>query len=146
MVCHIAPPNLLAHLIEHGTPQRARPARTRVVRHPPRAAPARRAPLSELDVDVRGLGFLTDAPGGARSVYDVEHGGLEDLPGTLVRGPDDGPVADEAVNEAFDGAGTTYDFYRQIYERDSVDGKGAALAPPCTTGSTTTTRSGTAPR
>ena len=39
----------------------------------------------------------------------------------------DGPVADVAVNEAFDGAGATYDFYKEVFERDSVDDKGAEL-------------------
>jgi Zn-dependent metalloprotease len=129
MVCHIAPPDLLARLIEHGTPEQRRAATLALASSATHRAQRRLVGrlLRELDVDVRGLGLLADAPGGTRSVYDVEHGGFEDLPGKLVRGPDDGPVADEAVNEAFDGAGTTHAFYLEVYERDSVDGKGAGL-------------------
>jgi Zn-dependent metalloprotease len=129
MKCHIAPPNLLSHLLEHGTPGQRRAARLSLASSATQRAQRRLVGrfMRELDVDVQALGFLTDTPGGKRSVYDLEHAGNEALPGKLVRGPDDGPVADDAVNEAFDGAGTTYDFYAQVYERDSVDGKGAEL-------------------
>jgi Zn-dependent metalloprotease len=45
----------------------------------------------------------------------------------LRRGPDDGPHADKAVNDAFDNADKTYDFYRDVLGRHSVDGNGAGL-------------------
>ena len=32
-----------------------------------------------------------------------------------------------AVNEAYDGAGETYDLYEQVYGRSSVDGRGMRL-------------------
>jgi len=31
------------------------------------------------------------------------------------------------VNEAYDNAGHTYDFYKQVFERNSIDGIGMAL-------------------
>ena len=37
------------------------------------------------------------------------------------------PRADVEVNEAFDGAGKTYDFYATVFARDSIDGKGLRL-------------------
>ena len=62
-----------------------------------------------------------------RTVYDVEHGGDSDLPGRKVRGEGDRAVSDTAVNQAYDGAGLTYRFYREVYDRDSVDGRGMEL-------------------
>src|SRR5207302_1454364 len=56
--------------------------------------------------------------GGRRTVYDVAHGGERDLPGKKVRGEGDRPVSDTAVNEAYDGAGLTYRFYKDVYDRD----------------------------
>jgi Zn-dependent metalloprotease len=83
--------------------------------------------MRELQVDVQALGFLPEPTGGQRSVYDVEHHGREALPGRLVRSEGDDPVQDPAVNEAYDGAGMTYRFYREVFGRDSTDGQGAEL-------------------
>ena len=60
-----------------------------------------------------------------RTVYDARHGTR--LPGKLVHGETDKPVTDAAVNEAFDGAGTTYDFYEQVLHRNSIDGRGMRI-------------------
>ena len=57
-----------------------------------------------------------------RIVYDAKS--TENLPGTKVRGEGDPPVADVAVNEAYDGAGHTYDLYFEIFQRNSLDDKG----------------------
>ncbi len=37
------------------------------------------------------------------------------------------PSQDVAVNEAYDGAGATYDLYQDVYERNSIDGQGLRL-------------------
>ena len=60
-----------------------------------------------------------------RTVYDAKNG--SDLPGKLVRAEGDPPSDDPAVNEAYDGAGVTYDFYHDVFERNSVDDKGLRL-------------------
>ena len=128
-VCSIAPPDMLARLIEEGDPeQRAAALRTLASSASLRARRALVGSLlRRLDVDVRALGLLPETEGARRTVYDVEHGGQSDLPGRRIRAEGDGPVEDVAVNEAFDGAGATYDFYRDVYGRDSVDGEGAEL-------------------
>ena len=54
------------------------------------------------------------------AVYDARH--RRDLPGAPLRGR-----ADAAAKEAQDGAAQAYDFYRQVYKRDSVDGRGMPL-------------------
>lgn len=60
-----------------------------------------------------------------RNVYDAQHGST--LPGVLVRKEGDAPVSDPAVNEAYDGAGATYDLYLDAYQRNSIDDKGMAI-------------------
>jgi Zn-dependent metalloprotease len=67
------------------------------------------------------------APAGAkhRLLYDARK--HDKLPGVLVRSEGEGPVADPAVNEAFDHAGATYDFYDAIFGRRSLDGEGMIL-------------------
>ncbi len=63
-----------------------------------------------------------------RLIYDMkESSNRFRLPGDLVRTEDDGPVDDEAVNEAYDYAGATYDFYKEVFDRNSLDGQGMAL-------------------
>ncbi|HEX8406158.1 MAG TPA: M4 family metallopeptidase [Duganella sp.] len=60
-----------------------------------------------------------------RTVYDAK--GKTTLPGKLVRGESAKAGTDVAVNQAYDGAGATYDFLREVLKRNSIDGKGARL-------------------
>jgi Zn-dependent metalloprotease len=60
-----------------------------------------------------------------RLVYDAQQ--TDRLPGSLVRSEGQGKVADPAVNEGYDGAGDTYDFYDRIFQRNSLDDKGMTL-------------------
>ena len=49
------------------------------------------------------------------------------LPGVLLRSEGQGPCGDEAADEAYDCAGFTYDFYKEVYHRNSIDDKGMSL-------------------
>lgn len=73
--------------------------------------------------------MLAGAGGGGkrRTIFDALH--LEPFPrtGTRVRSEGDAPVSDVAVNEAYDGLGTTYDFYHRIFQRNSLDDNGMRL-------------------
>ncbi|MFA9219260.1 MAG: M4 family metallopeptidase [Sphingomonadaceae bacterium] len=60
-----------------------------------------------------------------RTIYDCKH--KTTLPGKLVRSENAPAVHDQAINQAFDGAGATYDFYQQVLKRNSIDGKGLRL-------------------
>jgi Zn-dependent metalloprotease len=60
-----------------------------------------------------------------RSVYDAHH--AEHLPGRLVRDEGAPASADVAVNEAYDGLGSTWTLYQDVYGRDSIDDKGLTL-------------------
>lgn len=60
-----------------------------------------------------------------RTVFDAHS--TEQLPGTFVRGEGDAPTGDVAVDEAYDGLGDTWDFFFQIYGRNSIDDEGMPL-------------------
>lgn len=60
-----------------------------------------------------------------RAIYDAQN--AEKLPGILVRSEGDPPSSDEKVNEAYDATGATYDFFEQMFERNSIDDKGLIL-------------------
>ncbi|MGP6170406.1 M4 family metallopeptidase [Microbacterium sp. A204] len=78
-----------------------------------------------LSIDENGdlVAELTDAPN--RTISDA--GGTEKLPGIVVRTEDERPVADSAVNEAFDGLGATFEMLLGAFGRNSFDGAGAPL-------------------
>lgn len=61
-----------------------------------------------------------------RLVYDLEHSKYG-LPGKLVRSEGEGPVGDDAVNEAYDFSGVTVDCYAKLFKRNSIDDKGLTL-------------------
>ena len=70
---------------------------------------------------------VAPAPGKVRTIYDAENAGDYHLPGRKVRGEGDSPSGDDAVNEAYEGSGATYDFYREVFKRDSIDGNGLEI-------------------
>jgi Zn-dependent metalloprotease len=61
-----------------------------------------------------------------RLVYDMETRRLP-LPGKPARQEDQDSVTDDAVNEAYDYSGYTYDFYQEIFQRNSLDNNGMSL-------------------
>jgi len=62
---------------------------------------------------------------GDRTTYDAKN--RTSLPGVRMRGEKDGPVADEIVNRAHDYCGQVRDFYREVHNRNSIDGNGMDL-------------------
>jgi Zn-dependent metalloprotease len=76
--------------------------------------------------DFKGAVSRFAAVGGKeRIIYDAKNG--LSLPGTIVRREEDGPVSDVTVNEAFDGSGATYDLYKDVYNRNSIDNNGMRM-------------------
>ncbi|WP_424494152.1 M4 family metallopeptidase [Salinimicrobium sp. GXAS 041] len=73
--------------------------------------------------------ILPNRAGKNREVYDMmnRRNRRDLLPGVLARKEGDPPVEDVAVNEAYDHSGLTYDFYREIFDRDSLDDNGLSL-------------------
>ena len=69
--------------------------------------------------------FYVATSAGAKSikVYDTKN--TEDLPGSPVSNPS--KSKDVAVKEAYKGASTTYDLFKSLYDRNSIDDKGMCI-------------------
>ncbi len=61
-----------------------------------------------------------------RTIYDQNHQ-MSQTPGKVARAEGQDRAADEAVNQAYDGLGATYEYYWTNYQRDSIDGQGMPL-------------------
>lgn len=153
-VKHIIPPHLFQNIVEHGSPRQRewalrtlrissllREERTsellhkreeRIVQREERVSKLlhkREERISELlrkrGLEVPELVTPTQAVEKRRTVYDAKNG--QTLPGYKVRGEGDPARGDPAADEAYDGSGFTYDFYREVYGRNSIDGNGLGL-------------------
>src|SRR5689334_5306965 len=63
---------------------------------------------------------------GRRTAFDCQNGTF--LPSAVLARSEDGPESpDVSVNRAFDGLGTTRDFYKAVFNRNSIDGQGMRL-------------------
>lgn len=107
---------MLRAIIEHGNP-RQRTWATQTLSLSERLR-GRREILSRLVL-------ATSTGQKRRTVYDARNG--FELPGVLIRTEGDPPSGDPAVDEAYDGAGATYDLYLDIFERNSLDDRGIRL-------------------
>jgi len=123
MSAGIVPPYLLSRIAQSDAPefqQAAVAAQQTLVHDEPRRAA--RLTLS-LDAKHDLVAELTDAPN--RTISDAHH--TETLPGRVVRAEGADPVADVAVNEAYDGLGATFALFSEVYGRNSIDGQGLPL-------------------
>lgn len=115
--CTIIPPHMTDHIIKHGDDE-MRDWTMETLR------------MTERFRGMRGI--MGNMPALAvstgqkrRTVYDARQGVT--LPGRLVRGEGGRASRDIAVNEAYAGAGATYDLYHQVYQRNSVDDRGLRI-------------------
>jgi Zn-dependent metalloprotease len=71
--------------------------------------------------------FAAVAPGSSqRTISDCQHGTI--LPSAVLARSEEGPESsDDAVNRAFNGFGVTRDFYKQVFDRNSIDDNGMRL-------------------
>ncbi len=120
----ILPPHILDGIARNGDPrQRERALRTLATDNSLRALRAVSAAARAPRIDLRKLGEPENA---RRTVFDCHNS--EDLPSATVdRREGDGPTGDVAVDEAYDGLGATYDFYGEVFSRDSIDDEGLPL-------------------
>src|SRR4051812_41885696 len=122
----ILPPNLLRRLLRHGDADvRAAAAETLALDHRFRIAraeaAARRGGKAAQPVTFARIGGAVQ-----RTIYDQRHSTAQQ-PGAVARAEGQAPVADEAVNQAYDGLGFTYDYYWTVFDRDSIDAQGLPL-------------------
>ncbi len=125
--CSIVPPYLLEALTQSGDADTAQRARRTIERD--RDLRLRRhrdvAPPTEPSAEPGPPPVPNGQGAPQRVVSDAQ--GAEVLPGQRVRAEGDQPVADVAVNEAYDGLGNTWTLYFDAFARDSLDGKGMPL-------------------
>ncbi|WP_433342444.1 M4 family metallopeptidase [Streptomyces sp. CA-253872] len=117
--CTIVPPHLLDHLARGGHAAARRTldedAGRRLQRRETALAFTRAAPT--------GGPTASETPD--RTIYDARHGIR--LPGHKVRAEGEEPTRDASVNRAYAGLGATFDLYRKVFGRDSIDGRGLPL-------------------
>ncbi len=115
----ITPPHMLREIAERGSATQQEKANTTLAT----SEGLRRQRLAlAREVMLAGAAAGLDRE---RVVYDAREGTA--LPGDRVRGEGDPPSGDPAVDEAYDGAGSTHDLYSQIYGRNSLDNNGMRL-------------------
>ena len=116
------PPYLLQEIAENGTPSQQEHARQNMLSsyqfRMTRAATT--GAMSVLEADDVAVSTVLE-----RLIYDAEHGSL--LPGRLVMGEGDPPSGDVAVNEAYEAAGATYELFKDVYGRNSIDDRGMPI-------------------
>jgi Zn-dependent metalloprotease len=60
-----------------------------------------------------------------RTIFDAEN--TDNLPGTLVRREGEKAKGGQTVSEAYDYSGSTYNFYKDVFKRNSIDTRGMKL-------------------
>jgi Zn-dependent metalloprotease len=120
--CHllhcIIPPHLAEKIAENGSPEQKERARNNLTI------------ATEFRAQRQSRAVAAAKPEAAigekhRLIYDAENG--SSLPGNLVRSEGEDPTGDPAADEAYDGAGATYDLYYEIFGRNSIDDNGMHL-------------------
>ncbi|MEJ5225775.1 MAG: M4 family metallopeptidase, partial [Anaerolineales bacterium] len=116
----IVPPHMLREIAKNGNEAQRNYALTTLTTSA--AFRGQRTAMMDMAAIMRAV---SGTSGKNRVIYDAKFG--TSLPGVVVRREGDPPSTDAAVNEAYDGSGITYDLYKDIYGRDSIDGNGMRL-------------------
>ncbi len=123
----ILPPELLRNLAKNGTQQQKDFALQTLSIDPTiRTARTEFQLLENRNGDQAHKSVLTaDTPQLNRTIFDDAH--AQTPQGAVVRSEGQAAVADIEVNEAYEGLGKTYQFYLDVYGRNSIDNAGLPL-------------------
>ena len=115
----IMPPHILKALLEKGSPEQREMARKTLL-----STTALRADRRF----VARLGFIAPASGAGkqRMIFDC-HNKPTTRDAVVIRRESEGSNGDATADEAFDGVGKTYDFYSEVFHRNSIDNAGKRL-------------------
>ena len=116
----ILPPYMLRNIVENGSADQRQQALRNIV-----SAEAVRVQREVVAKEGPPEGLMEAIGGMNRIVYSAQNAG--NLPGQQVRVEGGPPTGDVAADEAYDGAGATHSLYKDVYNRDSIDGNGARL-------------------
>lgn len=119
----IVPPHIIEAMLKSDD-ERVRDAALRTL-----AASARMRGEREIVGAIRSAMITNPIGKKQRSIHDAKNEklSLAQLPGTLVRDEGQPATADVSVNQAYDALGATYDFYKDVLARNSIDGHGTRL-------------------
>src|SRR6266566_1018856 len=119
----ILPPHILSEIAKRGTSEQREAAIGALnVDHSVRTT---RLAFSLTGAMKAPQGDVTAAPQKQRTIYSA--GQTQTLPGQLVRAEGQGPSKDVSADQAYDGLGATFDFYLDVYQRNSIDNAGLPL-------------------
>jgi len=119
----ILPPHVLQSIAQNGnTRQRSRALQTLLMDQTVRSlrtggAPNRAATRAAIPRASSGQK--------QRTIFSAHN--TQNLPGEIVRTEGSADSGNPAVDEAYSGLGDTYDFYQEIFHRDSIDDEGMPL-------------------
>ena len=116
----ILPPHILRSIAQNGEPQQRLAALQTLA-----ADITFRALRAELRLAPPAVTLLVAEGQKQRALSDTHN--TSTLPGDVIRAEGAGPTGDRAVDEAYDGLGATYDFYWDIFQRNSIDDEGLPL-------------------
>ena len=120
----IVPPHIMVQIAQNGTKeQRELALRALDLDHSVRTNRVTRSLMGGLRISHDSA--TAPVPQKQRMIYDSNH--TQDLPGQPVRSEGQANVADVAVNQAYDGLGSTFDFYLAAYQRNSIDNAGLPM-------------------
>jgi Zn-dependent metalloprotease len=118
-LCGFLPPYIIEKIIERGSPKQ----KDRALKVLSMSSQIRDRRQGRPGVILSGI--TAGAGQKNRLIYDAGFG--SDLPGVLARSEGEASKAEKTVDEAYDGAGLTYDLYNDIFGRNSIDGNGMKL-------------------
>ena len=117
----VLPPYILRAIAENGTKEQANAAiQTLMTDTTFRALRSQNFTDGSMPV-----AMSAGAPEKKRTIYTTNHS--QNLPGKQVRAEGDKPTGDAETDEAYDGLGATYDFYWDVFSRNSIDDAGLPL-------------------
>jgi Zn-dependent metalloprotease len=111
---------MLRNIVENGTLEQRQQALRNIV-----SAEAVRVQREVISKEGPSQPIMEAVGGLERIVFSADNG--SDLPGRQVRAEGEAATGDPATDEAYDGAGAIYNLFKDIYNRNSIDGNGARL-------------------
>ena len=121
----ILPPYLLRSVLMNGTKEQKEAAyATLGVDNTFRAMRAQLAATTPLEVR-RRRSALPHPPNKQRTISTAKN--TETLPGKIIRNEGAPKSGDKATDEAYDGLGHTFDFFAEVFRRNSIDDMGMPL-------------------
>ena len=128
-ICCILPPYILESVAvagqQHAAESASRTLRTDLGFRIARTIPTLSASPTPQSSTARSAAFSVAVSQIQRTIYNARN--TQTLPGDVSRAEGSPATGDVALDEAYDGLGSTYNFFFEIFQRDSIDNKGLEL-------------------